>query len=129
MVGKTKDLDFEDFSCRCGCGANDTSVVLILKLQEVVGLAGRLKINSGTRCIAHNEEVGGAKQSFHLTGHAADIKAVESGLIELYMACERVGFPGLIWSGDHVHVDIGDRVVRGHKAQGKYCYLFSWREG
>lgn len=38
-----------------------------------------IKVNGGYRCEKHNKEVGGAKNSQHLLGQAADIAAEHSG--------------------------------------------------
>ena len=40
-----------------------------------------IRINSGFRCVRHNEEVGGAKSSRHLLGCAADIVPHDAKLI------------------------------------------------
>jgi len=49
------------------------------RLQFVRDVIGKsLKINSGFRCFSHNRAVGGADNSSHLTGVAADIRCTTS---------------------------------------------------
>jgi uncharacterized protein YcbK (DUF882 family) len=70
----TRNFRGEEFACKCGCGACIPDVGLVHKLQQ---LRDRIKkpivINSSTRCAKHNKAVGGERESFHLTGKAADI--------------------------------------------------------
>ncbi len=64
----------QEFACRCGCGF----AVVDKKLNEVLEDIRNhfnmpLIINSACRCPDYNEKVGGAKQSQHVLGMAADI--------------------------------------------------------
>ena len=48
--------------------------LLALRLERIRALYGKpVRIHSGYRCKEHNHKVGGAKQSQHLLGKAADI--------------------------------------------------------
>lgn len=63
-----------EFACHCGCGKGTISPVLIRTLETIrAATGGPIIINSGYRCIAHNRRVGGAKNSQHCLGNAADI--------------------------------------------------------
>ncbi|MCR4817367.1 MAG: hypothetical protein K5841_00235 [Fretibacterium sp.] len=63
----------EEFQCRC-CGQGQPAQSLVLWLDLFrAAWGGPVRINSGFRCPAHNAEAGGAKQSRHLPGCAADI--------------------------------------------------------
>jgi len=69
----------EEFSCKCSCGFNGISILLVEKLQELrEELGGPIRVNSGCRCIVHNESLGGVSDSSHLSGLAADIECVNS---------------------------------------------------
>jgi uncharacterized protein YcbK (DUF882 family) len=73
----TKDFSREEFACKCGCGADHIRTDLVIILQNIRDYFNKpVKINSGVRCVRHNKRVGGAKNSKHLTGEAADIKIV-----------------------------------------------------
>ena len=69
-----------EFACRCGCGTSTVDAELLEVITDVREHFGKpVIINSGHRCAAHNAKVGGAKNSVHLTGKAADIRV--SGLV------------------------------------------------
>ena len=55
-------------------------------LRAMVGLP--LLVSSGYRCEAHNIAIGGAKNSSHTNGRAADL--VCSDMDKLYAACEKI---------------------------------------
>lgn len=64
-----------EFACKCGCGFDDISPVLIVELEELRAHFGQpVIINCGCRCPEHNSAVGGAPKSQHLKGYAADIR-------------------------------------------------------
>jgi len=64
-----------EFACHCGCGESDVSQKLIDSLEELRLKAGQpIMILSGRRCKRHNEAVGGAENSQHKLGKAADIR-------------------------------------------------------
>jgi uncharacterized protein YcbK (DUF882 family) len=96
--------------------------VVLEKLREELG--GRpVKIVSGFRSPAHNAAVGGAKQSQHMAGRAADITVdgvapaeVHATLLSLFHAgAIEIGGIGLYprW----VHVDVRQRPGDGHLCQ------------
>lgn len=64
----------KEFICPC-CGAGRPAALLVLWLEFLRrAWDGPVVVNSGFRCAAHNREVGGAAQSRHLLGLAADIR-------------------------------------------------------
>lgn len=71
----------DEFRCKCGkCGDPKIHERLIEGLERLRLLVGKpIMINSGYRCPAHNEAVGGAPNSQHTLGTAADI--VVAGLL------------------------------------------------
>ena len=70
----------EEFRCRCGrtdCDAPSMIQPALLTLLNQIReqLARPVLITSGLRCAKYNAlpQIGGEKESAHLTGHAADI--------------------------------------------------------
>lgn len=74
-----KYITEQEASCKCGCGLSALSPQIVetfTKIREAVGEP--LKINSGSRCKAYNQQVGGRPQSAHTLSqdgytHALDI--------------------------------------------------------
>jgi uncharacterized protein YcbK (DUF882 family) len=83
---------------------------------------GEIHINSGPRCPKHNAAVGGATNSTHLRGIAADIAFITGDqLYALIRICIEVGIRriGINPRGNFIHIDIGQ------KTQG-YPSPFVW---
>jgi zinc D-Ala-D-Ala carboxypeptidase len=65
-----------------------------------------ITVNSGFRSIAHNADVGGASDSMHLYGTAADLNVPGVSNRTVYQKAETCGFSGLeTYTVDHQHVD------------------------
>ncbi|WP_330456396.1 D-Ala-D-Ala carboxypeptidase family metallohydrolase [Streptomyces sp. NBC_00820] len=65
-----------------------------------------ITVNSGFRSIAHNAEIGGASDSMHLYGTAADLNVPGVSNRTVYQKAETCGFSGLeTYTADHQHVD------------------------
>ena len=74
MGDLSRNFSRSEFECKCGCGEAEVSPLLIEQLQKLRDYTGEpIRITSGRRCEAHNAAVGGAKNSQHLLGLAADI--------------------------------------------------------
>ena len=107
-----------EFACKCGkCGGypvepKERLVRALDEIREEIGLP--VYINSGVRCPEHNEAVGGADDSRHLYGDAADIRCPGKTPRELYSIADRiVGNTGGVGIYDWgIHVD-----TRGHRAR------------
>jgi len=75
MGDLTNNFSRKEFACRCGCGSATIDYELLAYLQVIREiLEKKITIISGHRCQKHNQRVGGAVNSFHLRGMAADIK-------------------------------------------------------
>lgn len=78
MEKLSKNFNREEFACKgnncCGHSAA-IQPELINGLQQLRDKAGPLVITSGFRCNRHNKNVGGAENSMHTFGMAADIKS------------------------------------------------------
>jgi len=114
--GKTGQLSrnftAHEFTCP-HCGSAVVRPLLVARLEVARARIGRpIPIASGYRCPVHNIAVGGAADSQHMYGSAADIP---SGLLRASVA--RDIFVGVGTKGDWaVHVDVRD----GEKAHWTY---------
>ena len=80
-----KYFSLNEFRCKCckelpADAWMNTEHLVNNVLDPVRAAFGKpIKVNSGYRCEKHNKEVGGAKNSQHVLGQAADIAAEHSG--------------------------------------------------
>lgn len=115
--GSTAHFDWSEFTDRVsgtfGGGKVGSATVrenvrrLMYKLEAVrVKIGNRpITVNSGFRSITHNAAVGGASNSMHLYGVAADLSAGVPNKT-IYQKAETSGFSGLeTFTEDHQHVD------------------------
>ncbi|GHE20107.1 D-Ala-D-Ala carboxypeptidase family metallohydrolase [Halomonas urumqiensis] len=64
-----------EFACSCGCGFDTVDSDTLAVLERLRKHFGKpVTITSGCRCPRHNARVGGAPNSQHLRGRAADIQ-------------------------------------------------------
>ena len=80
MGDLTENFSRAEFECGDGCGLGlndgDISDELISRLQVVrVAYKKPIRILSGLRCPAHNENIKGSPTSSHMKGLAVDIEA------------------------------------------------------
>ena len=79
---------------------------LVTKLQALRDKLGRpVIVNSGYRTPEHNNAVGGASESYHKLGMAADIHSPGVSVETLAQLAEAVGFRGIGRYSTFVHVD------------------------
>ena len=112
-INLAQNFCLAEFQCR-HCGAVKIDPELVRRLQKMRDEIGQpLIINSGYRCETHNRAIGGAKDSQHLYGRAADVSCPSIQVGRLHTLAEKhfsdggVGkYPG------YVHVD-----TRGVKAR------------
>ena len=106
-----------EFACKCGkCGGYpvEPKEALIRKLDAFRERVDEpVYVNSGIRCPEHNAAVGGAVQSRHLYGDAADIRCDGKTPEELYAIADEIFCDGGVGLYDWgIHVD-----DRGHRAR------------
>ena len=95
---------------------------LLDKLQKLRDHFGRpVIITSGYRTPEHNRAVGGAPDSQHLYGRAADIVVRGVPHDEVYRQAIRLGFRGVGRYNTHTHVDVRERTKSG-KAYDSWDY-------
>ena len=74
----TRNFTDDEFKCPC-CDREEIDRDFVSRLQTAREIANTsFRVNSGWRCQNRNNAVGGAENSSHLTGHAADIRATNS---------------------------------------------------
>lgn len=78
-----KNFRPSEFLCKCDALCRHEDLIsreLVAALQKLRGIFGvPFAVNSGTRCVEYNTDVGGSMNSQHLNGLAADIK-IPSGM-------------------------------------------------
>lgn len=83
----TAHFNSKEFECSCSKCDQDLQYIdqkLVTKLEGIrVSVGESISINSGYRCPAHNKEVGGAENSTHTAGLAADISPARRTLDDL----------------------------------------------
>lgn len=104
----TPNFRYNEFDCKCGCSQTKHNTELSDKLQILRDYVGKpVIITSPYRCPAHNSKVGGASQSRHMGGNAADFIIENMDVWEIGKICESIGFNGIgVYDGGYVHVDV-----------------------
>lgn len=115
--GSTAHFEFSEFHSKDGSGFNggkvDAATVkenvrrLMYKLEAVRAKAGDrpIIVNSGFRSISHNSNVGGASNSQHMYGIAADIVISDRSVSQAISYAQSSGFSGIIRYSTFTHVD------------------------
>lgn len=126
--GKPLSPHFRVADMACRDGADDVLVdtALIALLEDIRLIHGGcpVRVSSGYRTVAHNRACGGAANSYHLKGMAADIRALVRPPVETAAAAEmalfaagRAGGVGLY--GSFVHVDTRTARWRANQITGR----------
>jgi len=119
----TNNFNLSEFQCKCGCRMPSKvfdNVLLLAEQLQVLrdALDTPIHLTNAYRCVTHNREVGGAKNSQHLLGKAADIQIEHltpreiSTTIEIFIDEGLMKQGGLATYETFVHYDI-----RGKKAR------------
>ena len=139
--GSTANFNFAEFYSKDGSQFNggkvDAATVkanvirTMFKLEALRRKAGNVpvSITSGFRSIRHNASVGGASNSQHLYGIAADIRVSGKTPVQVAELARTCGFSGIIVYNDSnqfVHVD--SRAEHAYGAQSFYWPPVGTRE-
>lgn len=74
MGNISQNFNRHEFRCKDLCGLDSIDHQTLQLLELIRAKFGRpVKVHSGHRCAVYNRRVGGAKDSQHLWGRAADI--------------------------------------------------------
>lgn len=103
----SKNFNVREFACKCnGCNNIKIDEALVSQLQNIRTYFGKpLTINSGYRCSAHNKKVGGATNSYHVKGQAADIAVKDVAPSDVAKYAESIGVLGIGLYDNFVHID------------------------
>ena len=130
----SKNFKVGEFACSDGSDEIKIDPQLPVILESLrAALDCTIEIVSGYRTPAHNRKIGGAVQSRHLYGQAADIKCRNKNRaiipnITVCRAAEQLGVMGIeqILGGENTHVDVGRitkwRAVQKDNGRGGYVY-------
>ena len=118
----TEHFNWSEFSSRDGGSVGKLPILTVvynlrLLMWNLEGLRDRLnrqpiRINSGFRTIIYNAKIGGAADSMHQYGLAADISARDFTPVQVAAAAKNCGFSGIISYAGHTHVDLRARIGR-----------------
>jgi zinc D-Ala-D-Ala carboxypeptidase len=116
--GSTAHFNFSEFTDRISgtfnggkvsaAAAKENARRCMYKLEALRKKLGDtpITVNSGFRSIQHNADIGGASDSMHMYGTAADLDVPGVSNKTVYQHAETCGFSGLeTWNTDHQHVD------------------------
>ena len=115
MVQLNKYFKRKEFACRCGCGTSTVDAELLQVVTDVREHFGApVVITSGHRCSKHNANAGGAKNSMHLTGKAADIKVqgITPYRVWSYLTARYPNKYGIGSYPNFTHIDVRDGCAR-----------------
>lgn len=109
----TENFNVSEFACKGkGCCATvKIDEALVAYVQQIRDhFEAPISINSGYRCAKHNKAVGGATNSYHAKGMAADIKVLGVAPAEVAKFAESIGVLGIglyetAKDGHFVHID------------------------
>lgn len=97
-----------EFACKDGCGGDTIDAQTLALLEEVRAHFGvPVTIHSGYRCDVYNRRVGGARNSQHLLGRAADfsVRGVPAGSVAQWIGARMSGFGGVGRYPTFTHID------------------------
>lgn len=113
-----------EFQSKDGADKVLISDELLAKLEEARAYGGfTITVNSGYRSAAHNKKVGGATNSNHTKGLAADVVFMKDGKVVsaklICCLCQTLGINGVAYISDKaVHLDVAPRTYRGDERNG-----------
>lgn len=99
------NFKIKEFACKDGTDSVKIDLELAYVLQTIRYVGGVTRINSGYRTPNWNAKQGGASNSYHLYGRAADIKCDNLSIDELCNTANALGVKGIIRYPNFVHVD------------------------
>ena len=102
----TPSFSVDEMRCK-HTGRVDMDGDFMVMLQALRDRVGAIKVNSGFRAPEHPIEAAKDSPGAHAYGLAADIRPLESGMYETLKAAFEIGFVGIAFEGEFIHVDAG----------------------
>jgi len=118
--------NFSPYEMMCkGTGRVHVCVELMDKLQALRDRIGKpIVVLSGFRSPEHNAIIGGAPQSMHLQGEAADISMANHNPISFFATAKELGFLGFgfypFGAGNFMHLDLGHPAILNTDGSRRY---------
>ena len=102
-----------EFACKDGSDTVLIDTALVALLQRIRNWAGKpVRITSGYRTPSHNAKIGGAANSYHIKGRAADIVIDGKSIAAVAAFAEAIGVGGVERNEDTNYVHIDTRASR-----------------
>lgn len=123
VLGPDTHFKVNEFKCHDGSDEVLIDKKLVAWLEYIRSILDNkpIYINSGYRTKSYNTKIGGAKNSYHMKGMAADIRSKNFKPIDIALAAESLGIPGIILYKTFVHIDTRQKKYWGtSKGDGKY---------
>lgn len=123
VLGPDTHFKVKEFACKDGSDKVLVDRKLVAWLEYIRSILDGepIYINSGYRTPAYNKKIGGATNSYHMKGQAADIRSKKFKPIDIALAAESLDIPGIILYETFVHIDTRPKKYWGtSKGDGKY---------
>jgi len=126
---KSKYFKTREFACRCGCGYDKPSDVLVKALDSLREASNApISITGPLRCANHNRSAGGASNSRHLPRHADGVDIKIKGktvrqMVRLALSIPEFKDGGIGIYHNRIHVD-----TRGKKARWEVMSGLKWSD-
>lgn len=122
----TTNFKVKEFKCSDGSDTILIDSTLVDYLQSIRDWAGKaVTINSGYRTASYNESIGGATNSYHVKGQAADIVVSGKTPLEVARKAESLGMKGIIKYSSFVHVDTRTAKYFSNDGGSSSCTTFN----
>lgn len=121
----SKNFQVKEFACKDGTDKVLIDQDLVNYLQKIRDHFGKsITINSGYRTVSYNKKVGGATNSYHTKGQAADIVVSGVSPKEVAAYAESIGIKGIGLYGSFVHIDTRTNKYYWKNASGNKVSTF-----
>lgn len=105
MTSLSENFTTDELQCPC-CHLCVMDPMFVTKLQQFRGICKfPFEIVSGYRCLTHNRAVQGEPNSYHCTGHAADIAYQDGEQLYKLLKFAPLFFNGIGVNNGSIHVD------------------------
>lgn len=129
LRGVKTNFKVKEFSCNDGSDSILIDVNLVSALQTIREHFGKpVSLNSAYRTSTYNVRVGGAKNSYHTKGQAADLKIVGVAPLEICKYAESIGLLGIGRYGTFTHIDTRNSKYFWNSSSGKELPVSTFKQ-